>query len=101
VSEHLRYTPRHCTTCRCHESPPPVPVRPGDTIMNRLTGQVGIVDSVQEPNPPWHNGGTPFVKVGEKPDGYWHFYDVIESALKTHNKYAGKAACDVRGWEPR
>lgn len=68
---------KHCETCRCHEFPLPEhhgpnPPKKGDVIKNRLTGEFGVVESVQEENLPWHEGGVPFVKGS----GYWHYYDI-------------------------
>ncbi len=37
----------------------------GDVIVSR-DGEVGTVESLQEPNPPWHDGGAPVVRL---PDG--------------------------------
>lgn len=46
-------------------------------MVNRLVDSRGVVDFLQLPNPPWHNGGVPFV-VADDPaySGYWHFYDL-------------------------
>ena len=73
---------KHCDTCRCHEIPTPKPVKAGDTIKDRLTGEIGVVQFTQAPNPPWHNGGVPFVRVEHdvKASGYWHYYDQVVSA---------------------
>lgn len=39
----------------------------------RYDGQVGTVKFVQEPNPPWHDGGACFtVDDDGQPCGYWH-----------------------------
>lgn len=65
---------KHCNTCRCHEVPLPEPVHVGQWIRDRLTGEIGQVESLNPPNPPWHNGGTPYVKDR----GYWHYYDIVD-----------------------
>lgn len=69
---------KHCDTCRCHEHPLPAhygsnPPKVGDVIKNRLTGEIGMVASVQEENLPNHSGGVPYVAG----NGYWHYYDII------------------------
>jgi len=65
----------HCKTCACHALIPSPPVQVGDVVRDRLTGMLGTVKSVQEPNPPWHNGGTPFVRAMDGSQGWWHYYD--------------------------
>ena len=65
---------------RSYEYPTPPPVKPGDIIRNRITGQLGYVESVCQPNLPWHNGGQPMVLVNEKMDGCWHYYDLMPNS---------------------
>jgi len=72
----------HCPSCRCHELPTPVPVKVGDRVRHRLKDEVGTVTELLEPNPPWYPGGVPFVVIAEangtnRPDGYWHYYDLV------------------------
>jgi len=47
-----------------------------------LKDEVGTVTELLEPNPPWYPGGVPFVVIAEangtnRPDGYWHYYDLV------------------------
>ena len=69
--------PHECPHCRCYESPPVKPVIAGDRVRNRLTGEVGTVACTQEPNPPWHYGGVPYVMMYGTGRGWWHYYDII------------------------
>lgn len=53
--------------------------RVGELVRDGATGRVGKVIHVQEPNEPWHSGGS--VRVEMCPgvqEGYWHWYEVLE-----------------------
>lgn len=52
----------------------------GDRVRSRdgLVMRTGTVDSVTLPNPPWHDGGKPYViPDGGGPPGYWHYAIIV------------------------
>lgn len=59
----------------------------GDRVRNLGTSpferdcRTGVVISVTAPNPPWHNGGKPYVQPddGGSPE-YWYFVRKIEGS---------------------
>lgn len=60
-----------------HLDAPIATVIKGDRVVNRITGEAGVVRYTQRPNPPWHYSGVPFVDADDPEEsGYWHFYDL-------------------------